>query len=101
MVLVVVAEGVAEGVIVTVGVTGVRVGRGVRVGSAVGSLVAVAVTVAVGSFVAVGKKVLVGQAVGEGGTTSLTNVLVDVGDITAGKVGGVISSSVRGAVAIK
>lgn len=53
---------------------------------------------AVGSFVAVGKKVLVGQGVGDGGIISLTNVVVGVGEMTAGKVGGTISSSGRGAV---
>jgi hypothetical protein len=52
----------------------------------------------VGNNVAVGKKVLVGKAVGEAGITALEEVAVEVGDKTAGNVGGVISSSRRGAL---
>jgi hypothetical protein len=67
----------------------------------VGNGVHVEVGSVVGSLVAVGKKVLVGHGVGDGGIMSLSSVVVGVGEITAGKVGGTISSPERGAVESK
>jgi hypothetical protein len=56
---------------------------------------------AVGNNVAVGKNVLVGNDVGDDGIAPAICVLVGVGDKTAGKVGGAISSPDRGAVVNK
>jgi F0F1-type ATP synthase membrane subunit c/vacuolar-type H+-ATPase subunit K len=66
----------------------------------VGKLVAVGIS-AVGKGVAVGRGVRVGNDVGVDGPNSDAGVLVGVGEIIAGKVGGVIKASSRGAIESK
>lgn len=88
-----VALGVMLGV--DVAVTTVTVG-GTAVGGCVGRLVAVGIST-VGRRVAVGGNVLVGSDVGVEGSWPGTAVLLGVGEITAGRVGGVTMPS-RGAL---
>jgi hypothetical protein len=92
-----VALGVGE--TVAVGGIGVCVG-GIAVGAIVGKLVGVGIS-AVGNGVAVGRGVRVGNDVGVDGLDPKSGVFVGVGEIIAGKVGGVIIASSRGAIESK
>jgi hypothetical protein len=66
----------------------------------VGKLVAVGIS-SVAKGVAVGLGVRVGNDVGVDGPDPETGVFVGVGEITAGKVGGVITASSLGAIESK